>query len=97
MTPDELIEKHPRIFRQISAATHDYEICVKFINCKESHINQLNEVCSEIQHYLDYMNTSQKYIKQVVITEVIGHSDKVSIRYEGGDDFTSKILGGYNE
>lgn len=97
MKEENLIDRHPRIFGRITASTHDYEICVRFVNCKSYHLTELNERCTEVQRYLDYMNTSQKYIKQVVITEVIGHSDKMSIRYEGGDDFTSEILGVLHE
>lgn len=97
MTQEELIEKHPRIFRQMSAATHDYEICVSFVKCKESHLLQLDEACSDIQSYLDYMNRSRKHIKQVVITNVTCRSNSLLVVYEGGDEYTSKILGDINE
>ncbi len=98
MTKEELIEKHPRIFKRMSAATHDLEICVRFVKCEEKHLLKIDKMCYEVQSYIDYMNLSNTTkIPQVFITDVLASENTVFVIFSGGDEYTTSLLGGLQQ
>lgn len=88
----DLIYRYPRIFKRMSAATHDLEVCVTFHDLQDKHYYMLNIFCEEVQHYLDYMNSStQNKIPQVVIEEARYTDNRVSLKYAGGNSYVSNL------
>lgn len=89
----DLIRNFPRIFRRMSAATHDLEVCVRFHNCEDKHYFMIHNFCNVAQSYLDYMNEStQTKIPQIVIEEAKYLDNRIHLVYTGGDDYVRSLI-----
>ena len=82
-----LIEKFPKIFRDVGLTPQ--ESCMAFgCECDDGWFDLLNELCTEIQVYLD----KNKNCKQVVAAQVKEKFGGLRFYYDGGDEVTETFV-----
>lgn len=82
-----MVEKFPKIFRDVGKSPQ--ESCMAFgCECDDGWFDLLNELCTEIQSYLD----KKKGCKQVVAAQVKEKFGGLRFYYDGGDEQTEKFV-----
>lgn len=84
-----LCKVYPKIFKDRTGDPKDTLMCFGF-ECGDGWFQIINQLCNNIQHYLDWQNKDSEVVPQVVATQVKEKFGTLRFYYDGGD---SKIDG----
>lgn len=84
-----LCKVYPKIFKDRASDPKDTLMCFGF-ECGDGWFQIVNQLCNNIQHYLDWQNKDSEVVPQVVATQVKEKFGTLRFYYDGGD---SKIDG----
>lgn len=84
-----LCKVYPKIFKDRSGDPKETLMCFGF-ECGDGWFQIINQLCNNIQHYLNWQNKDSEVVPQVVATQVKEKFGTLRFYYDGGD---SKIDG----
>lgn len=81
-----LCERYPKIFADRHKPMTETAMCWGF-ECGDGWYNIVNQLCSQIQHYIDWKNKKEEVVSQVVASQVKEKFGTLRFYYNGGDDY----------
>jgi hypothetical protein len=81
----QLVEKYPKIFRDRYAPMTETAMCWGF-DVGDGWYDILDNLCNQIQHYIDWKNKNEEKVKQVVAVQVKEKFGGLRFYYDGGDE-----------
>lgn len=87
----QLCERYPKIFANRNGHMRETLMCFGFEH-GDGWFNILNEMCGEIQHYLNWKNKTAPTVEQVVAVQVKEKFGGLRFYYEGGDDYVRGVV-----
>jgi hypothetical protein len=86
-----LCEKYPKIFADRHKPMTETCMCWGF-ECGDGWYNILDQLCNNIQHYLDWKNRKEEIVPQVVAEQVKEKFGTLRFYYRGGDDYIEGMV-----
>ena len=94
MSPEldnELCTKYPKIFKDRHADMRSTAMCWGF-ECSDGWYHILNTLCRKIQTHIDWRDSSEDPIPQVVAMQVKEKFGGLRFYYSGGDDYIGGLV-----
>lgn len=82
----QLCEKYPKIFADRYKPMTETAMCWGF-DCGDGWYNIIDQLCQQIQEYLDWKNQKEEVVPQVVASQVKEKFGTLRFYYDGGDDY----------
>ena len=81
-----LCKVYPKLFVNRDKSMTETCMCWGF-ECGDGWFNILNQLCQNIQHYIDWKNSKEEIVKQVTVDQVKEKFGTLRFYYTGGDDY----------
>jgi hypothetical protein len=88
---NQLCEKYPKIFADRHKPMTETCMCWGF-ECGDGWYNILDQLCNNIQHYIDWKNRKEEIVPQVVAEQVKEKFGTLRFYYRGGDDYIEGMV-----
>ena len=89
---DELLcQKYPLIFANRHLPMNETAMCWGF-DCGDGWFNILDQLCSSIQHHIDWKNKKEPVVEQVVADQIKEKFGTLRFYYSGGDDYIAGLV-----
>jgi hypothetical protein len=88
---NQLCEKYPKIFADRHKPMTETCMCWGF-ECGDGWYNILDQLCNNIQHYIDWKNRKEEVVPQVVAEQVKEKFGTLRFYYRGGDDYIEGMV-----
>ena len=88
---NQLCEKYPKIFADRHKPMTETCMCWGF-ECGAGWYNILDQLCNNIQHYIDWKNRKEEIVPQVVAEQVKEKFGTLRFYYRGGDTYISGLV-----
>jgi hypothetical protein len=89
---DELVcQKYPLIFANRYRPMNETAMCWGF-DCGDGWFNIVDQLCSNIQHHIDWKNKKEKVVEQVVADQIKEKFGTLRFYYSGGDEHIAGLI-----
>jgi hypothetical protein len=88
---NKLCEKYPKIFADRNRPMTETCMCWGF-ECGDGWFNIIDQLCSNIQHHIDWKNRTEEKVAQVVAEQVKEKFGTLRFYVRGGDDYTNGLI-----
>ena len=89
---DELLcQKYPLIFANRYLPMNETAMCWGF-DCGDGWFNIVDQLCSNIQHHIDWKNKKEKVVEQVVADQIKEKFGTLRFYYSGGDEHIAGMV-----
>jgi hypothetical protein len=88
---NKLCEKYPKIFADRNRPMTETCMCWGF-ECGDGWFNIIDQLCSNIQHHIDWKNRTEGKVAQVVAEQVKEKFGTLRFYVRGGDDYTNGLI-----
>jgi hypothetical protein len=88
---NQLCEKYPKIFADRHKPMTETCMCWGF-ECGDGWYNILDQLCNNIQHYIDWKNRKEEIVPQVVAEQIKEKFGTLRFYYRGGDDYIEGMV-----
>ena len=86
-----LCKTYPKLFVNRDKSMMETLMCWGF-ECGDGWFNILNQLCQNIQHYIDWQNRNEEVVKQVTVDQVKEKFGTLRFYYTGGDDYVRGLV-----
>lgn len=87
----QLCEKYPKIFAGRNRPMTETAMCWGFEH-GDGWFNIIDQLCSNIQHYINWKNKDTEVVPQVVATQVKEKFGTLRFYYDGGDEYIRGLV-----
>jgi hypothetical protein len=88
---EQLCQKYPLIFANRHQPMNETAMCWGF-DCGDGWFNILDQLCSSIQHHIDWKNKKEPVVEQVVADQIKEKFGTLRFYYSGGDDYIAGLV-----
>jgi hypothetical protein len=88
---EQLCQKYPLIFANRYRPMNETAMCWGF-DCGDGWFNILDQLCSNIQHHIDWKNKKEPVVEQVVADQVKEKFGTLRFYYSGGDEHIAGMV-----
>jgi hypothetical protein len=88
---EQLCQKYPLIFANRHLPMNETAMCWGF-DCGDGWFNIVDQLCSNIQHHIDWKNKKEPVVEQVVADQIKEKFGTLRFYYSGGDDYIAGLV-----
>lgn len=88
----QLCDKYPKIFANRNGDPRETLMCWGF-EIGDGWYNIIDQLCANIQHYINWKNRDEQVVPQVVAIQVKEKFGSLRFYYDGGDDKVDGMVG----